>query len=358
MITEGNYKTPMEFLTSVQAVSRGDRPLPFTTESDYRRMWRLVRDSLAINSWKLFAQPGFWQYTIDKFTRSFLGERVPDLLHGNLSWPDVSCEHTHGNSNPMQMAYDELTTLLPLFKNKYRDGLARAVAPSVTSHKLLLHSTDVGNNPIQVRQLVGDAENVDRVVMLTTKGSPTDITAGSTILNGAHTLLLEEEIHAPGVPVLVFRIFAVTNTHLWRGGVLRHYRDQTHVRTPDNFTLLTHGSAALSMGVYCTRYKARVNCEYVPLGGAYMLGYPELMERGMDTYNPMHAFIIGIAFVRFLTTSGVRPLLSNALWTLGDGDKLGSIVEPMFSNYARFTADNRVLEKVVSILLPRTLRYE
>ena len=318
----------------------------------------MVRDSLAINSWKLFAQPGFWQYNIDRFTRSFLGNQVPDLMYGSMSWPDVSSEHTHGNSNPMQMVYDELTTLLPLFKNKYRDGLARAIAPAVTSHRLLLHSADVGAQSGQLRQLVGDAEGVHRVVMLTTKGSPTDIDAGSTILNGEHTLLLEEEIHAPGVPVLVFRIFSVTNSSLWRGGVLRRYREWPQERTPDNFTLLTHGSAALSMGVYCTRYKARVNCDYVPLGGAYMLGYPELMERGMDTYNPMHAFIIGVAFVRFLTTSGARPLLSNALRTLGDGDKLAAIVEPMFSNYARFTADNRVLEKLVSVLLPRTLRNE
>jgi len=316
----------------------------------------MVRDSLAINSWKVFAQPGFWQYNIDRFTRSFLGERVPDLMYGSLSWPDVSSEHAHGNSNPMQMVYDELTTLLPLFKAKYRKGLVRAIHPEVTSHKLLLHSAEV-RNPLQVRELVGDAENVDRVVMLTTKGSPTDIAAGSNILNGAHALLLEEEIHAPGVPVLVFRIFSVTNTHLWRGGVLRHYRDQLHARTPDNFTLLTHGSAALSMGVYCVRHKGRVNSDYVPLGGAYMLGYPELLDSCMPTYNPMQAFIIGIAFVRFLSTSGFRPPLIQALWKLGNGDKLVPLVAPVMANYDRLRADNHSLEKVSSLLLSRVTSY-
>jgi len=327
MITEDNYKTPMEFLASVQAVSIGRSPLPFTTVSARAKWSACLRKQLVLDTYERVVSKNNVRY-VDLHWRFHGGGLPVDLI--------TAYRPTEASPlSPSGLYHDELFTALsaelvactahmPREIQKHMSYLARD-----GNMRLFPHSGESVNHrdsnlyPPPEREAESTCAKVS---ILTPRGSASDNVQCRDVVEYSR-ISLEEEITYPNGPVLVWRDVVLAPNVILGECANNFYRNTQPVMRADNFVVLSHPKNAVDLGITVTRYRCRETTSQCKLGPRFLLGHSTVLDQELGGINPVDALAAELLIVRCLPRrhrSGIP--LRELLAPLGDDGRIARIL--------------------------------
>jgi len=328
MITEDNYKTPMEFLVSVQAVSIGRPPLPFTAVSARARWSACLRKQLVLATYERVRTMNGTPYA-DLHWGSRGGGGLPVDLITPYRPTDAS------PLSPSSLYRDEVlyalsaeliafTAHMPREIQKHMAYLARVSNMIMFPHSgESVSHRDSNNYPPPEREADGTCAKVS---ILTPRGSVSDNVQCRDVVEYSR-ISLEEEITYPNGPVLVWRDVVLDPNVILGECSNNFYRNTQPIMRADNFVALSHPKNAVDLSVTVTRYRCRETTSQCRFGPRFLLGHSTVLDQELGGINPVDAFAAELLIVRCLPRRH-RPgiPLHELLAPLGDDGRIARIV--------------------------------